>query len=303
MALALAGCEDDTRARPVTLTNDGNGTAVANPTEGAKGMEITITATPNAEYVFARWVVEEGNVTLDDDTANPATFRMPARHVTIKAEFHVESGPAANEIGAIYYKDGKAVGVVFRAKNARRAGLAVALEENSTPERWSHSDFETLAGDEDDGAANMTAVQDYLTGHGMDWDELPPFHYVVTVMNGQTSWDAARDTWYLPARDEIRELAAAMSGKSFERIEEDWGGISEMPGYNATACVEARTAFNQKIVDAGGVELTFGKTSDDGYWTSSEISDTSVYEFTFHDGSAGADLKNTWARTRAILAF
>jgi hypothetical protein len=34
----------------------------------------------------------------------------------------------------------------------------------------------------------MTAIQDYLTSYGMSWEVLPPFHYVVTVMNGQTSW-------------------------------------------------------------------------------------------------------------------
>ncbi|MCL2004511.1 MAG: hypothetical protein FWG72_11040 [Oscillospiraceae bacterium] len=70
---------------PVTVQNDGNGTASANPTKAATGTQVTITATPGGQ--FKQWVVVSGGVTLSNTTANPATFSMPASNVTIRAEF------------------------------------------------------------------------------------------------------------------------------------------------------------------------------------------------------------------------
>lgn len=71
----------------VTMQDDGNGTASANPSNAAAGTQITITATPDNGYQFKQWVVISGGAVLSSTTTNPATFNMPAGNVTIKAEF------------------------------------------------------------------------------------------------------------------------------------------------------------------------------------------------------------------------
>ena len=67
----------------VTVTNDGNGTATANPASAAKGDTVTLTATPNTGYVFDRWEVLSGGVTIGSNN----TFTMPGSAVEIKAYF------------------------------------------------------------------------------------------------------------------------------------------------------------------------------------------------------------------------
>ena len=76
----------------ITVTNDGNGTAKATiddaeVTESLAGNTVTLTATPNTGYVLSKWTVESGGITFTDETANPATFTMPANAVSVKAEF------------------------------------------------------------------------------------------------------------------------------------------------------------------------------------------------------------------------
>ena len=67
----------------VTVTDDGNGTATATPASAAKGDTVTLTATPNPGYVFDRWEVLSGGVTIGSDN----TFTMPGNAVQIKAYF------------------------------------------------------------------------------------------------------------------------------------------------------------------------------------------------------------------------
>ena len=67
----------------VTVTTDGNGTAVANPASAAKGDTVTLAATPNPGYVFDRWEVSPATVTIGSDN----TFTMPGSAVEIKAHF------------------------------------------------------------------------------------------------------------------------------------------------------------------------------------------------------------------------
>ena len=74
------------RSYTVTVENDGNGTASASPSSATKDTTITLTAEPNLGYVFDKWEVVFGSVTISGDT-----FTMPAEDVTVKAIF-VEVG-------------------------------------------------------------------------------------------------------------------------------------------------------------------------------------------------------------------
>ena len=76
----------------VTVTNDGNGTASASPTEAVVGTEITLTAKPNTGYRFKEWEVISGGVTIVDDK-----FTMPDTNVAIKAIFEEDAPPAPTD--------------------------------------------------------------------------------------------------------------------------------------------------------------------------------------------------------------
>jgi hypothetical protein len=71
----------------ITMQNDGNGTATASPNPAAQGAEVTITAEDNSGYIFDRWEVVSGGLTLTHSTAKTSIFTMPGNAVTIKAHF------------------------------------------------------------------------------------------------------------------------------------------------------------------------------------------------------------------------
>ena len=76
----------------VTVTNDGNGTASANPSTAADGMVITLTAKANTGYHLKEWKVISGDVTIANNK-----FTMPDSNVEIKAIFE-EDAPSAEEL-------------------------------------------------------------------------------------------------------------------------------------------------------------------------------------------------------------
>lgn len=210
---------------------------------------------------------------------------------------------AAYAVGSYYPDAVNPVGIIFRVKTATQKGLVVSLTEAPGSVSWSNDKFKTSAIDENDGSLNMIAVQQYLTDNSKNWNELPPFNYVVTTMNGKTTYDAARDKWYLPSVNEWKEFAAVFSGKVYSDIGV-WYQISPMPGYDDQSCVAARTAFNAKLTSKGGTQLDL--SNDTGwYWSSTEhnAGDNVIYSFGFKNGSASADSKNLTGRVRAVLAF
>ena len=70
------------RIYKVTVINDGNGTGMAHPTSGPMGTEVTLTATPDDDYRFKKWMVIEGFVTFNENR-----FRIGDADVTLLATF------------------------------------------------------------------------------------------------------------------------------------------------------------------------------------------------------------------------
>lgn len=79
----------------ITVQTDGHGTASASSTTAKAGKQITLTATPNSGYRFARWEVVLGDITITNNT-----FTMPAKNVTIKAIFNRKSSG-----GSVFFWD------------------------------------------------------------------------------------------------------------------------------------------------------------------------------------------------------
>ena len=92
----------------VTVTTDGNGTAMADKTSAAAGTVVTLTATPKSGYHFKQWQVVTGGVTIKDNK-----FTMPVGNVEIKAIFEKNAtpppAPAVNPFvdvpSGVYYEE------------------------------------------------------------------------------------------------------------------------------------------------------------------------------------------------------
>lgn len=91
----------------VTVSIDGNGTAMADKTSAAAGTVVTLSATPKSGYHFKQWQVITGGVTIKDNK-----FTMPAGNVEVKAIFEKDAtpppAPAVNPFvdvpaGSFYY--------------------------------------------------------------------------------------------------------------------------------------------------------------------------------------------------------
>lgn len=84
----------------VTVENDGNGTASADPASAKMGDEVTLTAMPKSGYHFKEWKVVSGDVKIEDNK-----FTMPAEHVTVKAIFerNASSSGGGGGGGTTYY--------------------------------------------------------------------------------------------------------------------------------------------------------------------------------------------------------
>lgn len=82
----------------VTVENDGNGTASADPAPAKMGAEVSLTATPNSGYHFKEWKVVSGEVEIEDNK-----FTMPAAHVTVKAIFERNTSSSGGGGGGTTY--------------------------------------------------------------------------------------------------------------------------------------------------------------------------------------------------------
>lgn len=84
----------------VTVENDGNGTASADPASAKMGEEVRLTPMPNSGYHFKEWEVVSGEVEIKDNK-----FTMPAENVTVKAIFerNASSSSGGGGGGTTYY--------------------------------------------------------------------------------------------------------------------------------------------------------------------------------------------------------
>ena len=85
----------------VTVENDGNGTASADPASAKMGDEVTLTAMPKSGYHFKRWEVVPDKVEIENNK-----FTMPADDVTVKAIFERNAssgGSGGGGGGTTYY--------------------------------------------------------------------------------------------------------------------------------------------------------------------------------------------------------
>jgi len=129
----LAKCAGGTIQPPTTYTftrTAGAGGTVSGTASGSYTQDtaINVTATANSGYHFKNWTVNGATIT-GGNTANPATFNMPAGAVTLTANFETDGTPGTVEKAALNGKITEAEGKVNDAKYtaASRAALKTAI--------------------------------------------------------------------------------------------------------------------------------------------------------------------------------
>lgn len=78
--LTVTSCSDETKEPKLyttAVTDDGNGTAEANPASAIPGETVTLTATPAENFFFLKWTLLSGGIELENPTENPTTFTLP----------------------------------------------------------------------------------------------------------------------------------------------------------------------------------------------------------------------------------
>ncbi|MCR5406137.1 MAG: InlB B-repeat-containing protein [Lachnospiraceae bacterium] len=81
---------EEAKIYTVTATDDGHGSAQANPKSGKTGTKVTITATPDNGYLFKEWKVVSGGVELADSKQLETTFNIKNADVEVQAIFEVK---------------------------------------------------------------------------------------------------------------------------------------------------------------------------------------------------------------------
>lgn len=304
VAILNIGCSDDdgpAKEAPtykITVSNNGNGRGEARIDDeliakSEEGETISITAKPDEDYKFVKWTVVSGGVTLSSETANPATFTMPANDIEIMAEF--ESAIVLYKVGdyypdpAVVYKDGvatsgtEAEGVVFwldpthkdydpAAKRGTKGKIVSLNSGNEMPfnEMYYINNPDgagviinptTLAFDYEDGQENMLKVKAITA---VDWT----FYFPIFKWS-----DDQGEGWYIPARNELEYLYCAYNGDAEFTT---WGNNTQSASAVNTT---AQASFAKKITDAGGDGFSTNGDSFTSYlWSSTEY---------FHETSVG----------------
>lgn len=107
LLLLAVACSDDDEKDPtpevysITVTAAANGTVTADPATCEAGETVTLTATPDEGFLFVKWTVTGGEVTLADATANPVKITMPRGNVAIEASFAEEIIPYALTLATV----------------------------------------------------------------------------------------------------------------------------------------------------------------------------------------------------------
>jgi hypothetical protein len=180
------------------------------------------------------------------------------------------------------------------------SGYIVSLAETEEKGvRWDDDNYHTAASNPHDGRDNIATLASFIAENGKSWSNFNAFYWVITALNGQTDYDAQRDRWYLPSKNELKALYAGFSGQVFA---EAWGDGYNMPGFNDQACVEAREKFNAALIAAGGQPIN--TTDHPYYWSSMEDYDSLAWIVNFRDGGYSlVDAKRYLIRVRAVSAF
>ncbi|MBB4037247.1 hypothetical protein GGR21_003164 [Dysgonomonas hofstadii] len=240
---------------------------------------------------------------IDNIYTTAAETELVAGKVTKwKITLNGEELPEHNyQVGDVYPFTGTPIGIVFEISNEGKNGKIVSLKENQ--QRWGANKDESADGvptirDVNDGkTASQNLVEKRRSGSNFATD-YAVFSWLLNTMNESNVYGE----WYMPAKNELRSLVAGMSGLTYSQIVNTWTDGNSMPDFTAQACVDARTAFNTKIKNAGGTEMNI---TNGQYWASTEADATFAWSVHLETGKIHATKRkdDAWGRLRPIMQF
>ena len=201
----------------VTVQNDGNGTASANPATAVADTEITLTASPNSGYRFKEWQVVSGGVTITDNK-----FTMPAQAVTVKAIF--EAIPTTPTTYAVTMQnDGNGTASANPANAATGTEITLTASPNSG---YRFKEWQVVSGGVTVTANKFTMPAQAVTVKVI-FEAIPttPTTYAVTVQNDGNGTASANPAT-AAADTEITLTASPNSGYRFKSWQVISGGVT-----------------------------------------------------------------------------
>lgn len=202
------------------------------------------------------------------------------------------SGPAKNEVGAVYYQNGEAAGIVYAVNTGvPGSGKVVHLKEvHETIWCTSVDDEIQTPFDETKWNDGMMNMKDVYAFYGNSFANCPAFEYVHNLNpTGTTYASGLTGIWYLPAIYELKALYTVWNGGS---------GDTEVNG--------GRGIFNNWLTSQGGMPLIYNIGGFwKCYWSSTEQSEDSAAQLYFEDGEIYQVSNKLYSEdmVRAILAF
>lgn len=240
---------------------------------------------------------------IDNVYTTAAETELVAGKVTKwKITLNGEELPEHNyNVGDVYPFTGTPIGIVFEISNGGKNGKVVSLKESQ--QRWGANKDESADGvptirDINDGkTATQNLVEKRRSGGNFATDYFV-FNWLLNTMNESNVYGE----WYMPAKNELRSLVAAMSGLTYSQIENTWTDGNPMPNFTSETCANARKDFNTKIKNTGGNEMNIVNGQ---YWASTEADATFVWSVHLETGKIHNTKRkdDQWGRLRPIMEF
>lgn len=171
---------------------------------------------------------------------------------------------AQYKLGDIYDKDG-VKGLVVKVDAKGEHGLVMSLEGSGA--RWCTGDVKMAVGatDENDGAANMAAVEKMIAKKKLSWEAFPLFEWARSLGEG----------WYIPSKNELQAIMEYVNGGSLDK-------------YNQKSV----KAVDKKLKKNGGkgfIMSAIGSNNEfRNLYSSTEATGNNVYEICFVENATGA---------------
>lgn len=277
-----------------------------------EGEEITLEyeyLPADADFGNAVWSSSDESIAKVDNQGKVTAVQAGTADITlscsgIEGVCHVSvSAPAA--LGDYFYEDGtysaeldpekQAIGLVVFVNPDGKGGKIISLDEIQSV--WGPDGVLAGTSDELDGKVNMETIR------GLEsWEEnYPAARWCDEKQEGDLEW-------YLPAKKELRQLYAGISGKQWRESGaiaadneiNDWGDF--MGNLSEANYVEARKAFNERLAAVdGAVQLDLDTRM---YWSSTESDEDLIWCIPLRNGGVSFDTKNyDRIRVRAMASF
>ena len=164
-----------------------DGAPVASGDLVAAGRNVVLTATPASGYVFSGWTVTGGATLTGGDSANPATFVMPASAVTLTAAFSSVLPPPDSYSVYIAASVGGKVTASVAGANLQSVLPGQTVTLTVTPDAGY-----ALTSISVTGRDGMHSVSTTVTGN-IHTFTMPAYDVTVQAAFHKTGWDAARE--------------------------------------------------------------------------------------------------------------